>query len=77
MNPEWGAGGRPWCEAAKWIRKAAEQGLLKAQYNLGFAYHYGDGVAKDEKEAMKWYRKAAKQDDEKAKAALRKLGVRE
>ena len=54
----------------KWYRKAAEQGLAEAQYNLGQVYTKGDGVAKDMIEAVKWYRKAAEQGHEGAKKAL-------
>jgi Sel1 repeat len=31
----------------KWFRKAAEQNLADAQYNLGVCYDSGEGVAKD------------------------------
>jgi TPR repeat protein len=48
-------------EAVKWYRKAAEQGLAEAQYNLGVMYDEGEGVPKDDAEAVKWYRKAAEQ----------------
>ena len=48
---------------------------MVAQYNLGFVYANGRGVAKDDVEAMKWYRKAAEQGNENAKSALRRLGV--
>jgi TPR repeat protein len=30
-----------------WYRKAAEQGLSEAQYNLGVMYANGEGVAQD------------------------------
>ena len=49
-------------EAAKWVRKAAEQNLALAQYNLGLCYYKGEGVAKDQVEAVKWYRKAVEQN---------------
>ena len=58
----------------KWYRKAAEQGQVDAQYNLGSFYRKGWGVPKDYAEAVKWYRKAAEQGDEDAKAALKRLG---
>jgi TPR repeat protein len=38
-------------EAAKWYRKAADQGSLKSQYFIGLRYKAGIGVAKDEVEA--------------------------
>ena len=53
-------------EAARWYRKAAEQGYLKAQNNLGQAYRNGRGVRKDYAEAMFWFRKAAAQGDARA-----------
>ena len=48
-------------EAAKWFRKAAEQGNAIAQCNLGARYHKGEGVAQDYTEADTWYRLAAVQ----------------
>ena len=57
-------------EAAKWWRKAAEQGDPIAQYNLGNSYHLGRGVPKDQVEAVKWTRKAAEQDDPPAQYNL-------
>ncbi len=47
----------------KWWRKAAWQGNAIAQFNLGWCYDKGNGVAKDATEAVKWYRKAAEQGD--------------
>ena len=60
-------------EAAKWYRKAAEQGDAAAQYNLGIMYEEGTGVKQDFAEAAKWYRKAAEQGDTEAAAALKQL----
>lgn len=48
-------------EAAKWYRRAAENGHVQAQYVLGKSYHAGEGVPKDQVEAFKWWRKAAEQ----------------
>ena len=48
-------------EAAKWFRKAAEQGDTISQYATGSMCEHGDGVAKDLVEALRWYRKAADQ----------------
>jgi TPR repeat protein len=61
-------------EAAKWLRKAADQGDASAQYNLGIAYAKGDGVAKNEAEALKWIRMAAEQGDLTARNTLQRLG---
>jgi TPR repeat protein len=46
-------------EAASWYRKAARQGLARAQYLLGHARETGKGVPKDDKRAARWYRRAA------------------
>lgn len=50
-------------EAARWYRKAADQGHAGAQDNLGIMYATGQGVVKDDAEAVRWYRKAADQGD--------------
>ena len=42
-------------------RKAAERGDADAQYRLGNAYYFGDGVPTDHAEAAKWYRMAGEQ----------------
>lgn len=39
----------------------ADQGNVKAQFNLGLMYDSGIGVPQDHKEAMEWYLKAAQQ----------------
>ena len=43
------------------LRPLAAQGDAYAQYNLGVAYAYGEGVAQDAIEAVRWYRLAAAQ----------------
>jgi TPR repeat protein len=60
-------------EAAKWYRKAAEQGEADAQFALGRCYEEGKGVLADYEEAMKWYRKAADQGHADAERQYRKL----
>ncbi|MDO4894443.1 tetratricopeptide repeat protein [Moraxella sp.] len=47
--------------AAKFYTKAAEQGHVKSQYNLGTMYNDGQGVPKDYAKALEWYSKAAEQ----------------
>ena len=54
---------------AEW-RPLAEQGLAKAQHNLGLMYENGQGVPEDDKEAVKWYRMAAEQGDASAQNNL-------
>ena len=53
-------------EAVKWYTKAAQQGDVNAQYNLGVMYDKGEGVEKDDREAVKWYTKAVEQEDASA-----------
>ena len=48
-------------EAAKWLHKAAAQGVANARTNLGLMYANGQGVTQDRAEAAKWWRKAAEQ----------------
>ena len=62
--------GQDYVEAAKWYRKAADQGYAPAQFNLGVMYDNGEGVAQDYTEAAKWYRKAADQGDYRAQFNL-------
>ena len=59
-----------YAEAVKWYRKAADQGLAKAQFNLGVMYDSGNGVPKDDAKAVEWYRKAADQGLAKAQSEL-------
>lgn len=60
-------------EAVEWFKKAAEQGLADAQYNLGYMYYNGCGVEKDVDEAVQWLNKAAAQGHSGAKGALKMI----
>lgn len=48
-------------KAVEALRVAAEAGVPRAQYNLGYCYQVGEGVIKDEAVANNWYMKAALQ----------------
>lgn len=48
-------------EAAKWYKKAAEQGHADAQYKYANCLFWGEGVVENKSEAIKWYKKAAEQ----------------
>ncbi|TAN51516.1 MAG: sel1 repeat family protein [Methylococcaceae bacterium] len=50
--------------------KVAEQGDVKAQYNLGMMYSMGQAVARDKTKAVYWTRKAAEQGYSEAQVAL-------
>jgi TPR repeat protein len=54
-------------EAVKWYRRAADQGMADAQYNLGVMYVSGAGVPKNDAEAYFWWNLAAAQGNENAK----------
>ena len=49
---------------------AAEQGLVEAQFSLGFIYDNGNGVPQNDTEAVRWYRMAAEQGLAKAQSSL-------
>jgi hypothetical protein len=57
-------------EAAVWYRRAAEQDVAEAQFNLGVRYAKGEGVPQDDREAVSWFRSAAEQGDADAQANL-------
>lgn len=48
-------------KAAKWMKKAAEQGLVEAQVTIAAMYDRGMGMKGNTKIATQWYEKAAKQ----------------
>jgi tetratricopeptide (TPR) repeat protein len=58
--------------AYRLFKPLAEQGVPRAQFNLGVMYEIGRGVPQDYSEAEKWYRKAAEQE---VPAARYNLGV--
>ena len=53
-------------QAAIWYRKAADQGLARAQGLVGWCYLFGRGVPKDFVTSAAWQRKAAEQGDVQA-----------
>ena len=57
-------------EAARWYRKAAEQGNVFAQTNLGCMYKTGRGVVQDYGAAVRWTRLAAEQGHAVAQYSL-------
>jgi TPR repeat protein len=60
-------------EAAKWYRKAADQGYVSAQSSLGGMYAEGGGVIKDEVRAYMWFLIAGSNGNEIAKANFGKM----
>ncbi|KAI8803478.1 hypothetical protein BJ742DRAFT_749017 [Cladochytrium replicatum] len=58
-------------EAYLWARKAADKGLAKAEYAVGYYSEHGVGVRPDLEEAVVWYTRAAGQGN---KRAVQRLG---
>jgi hypothetical protein len=46
---------KSYTKAVEWYRKAAVQGVVEAQHNLGYVYAQGLGVPRDLVEAYMWY----------------------
>lgn len=57
-------------KSAYWYKKAAEQGHVAAQLNLGVMYNTGAGVKQDYGQAARWYEKAAAKGNAKAELNL-------
>jgi len=53
-------------DAAKWLERAAEQGMPVAQYHMGLLYDRGLGVPADPARATHWYQLAAEAGNRKA-----------
>lgn len=64
---------RNYAAAAALLLPLAKQGHMDAQYSLGYLYHYGQGVARDEQQALYWISTAAAQGQAQAQEALRRL----
>ncbi len=56
--------------AARWYRRAADQGYVPAQAKLGACYASGSGVPQSDAEAIIWYRRAAEKGDAAAASHL-------
>ena len=52
---------RDYQKAFYWTSKAAAQGHIFSQYNLGYMYWSGEGTSEDYEEAFYWFSKAAEQ----------------
>ena len=57
-------------EAARWYRRAADQGMAEAEAVLGAMYLHGRGLARDDEAAVRWFRRAAEQGDAYGQAGL-------
>jgi TPR repeat protein len=52
-------GTRRTSEAVEWFRRAAEQGLPSAEFQMGQLHDFGFGLPQDDARALEWYRRAA------------------
>ena len=57
-------------EEISWLRRAAQNGEVDAQFDLACAYADGDGVPQNPRTAFRWFRKAAEQGDREAMTAI-------
>ncbi|KAF8940928.1 hypothetical protein BGZ58_003913 [Dissophora ornata] len=65
-------------EAYLWARKAADKGLSRAEYAVGYYSEVGIGIKQDLEEARRWYLRSAAQGNGRAKKRLtdmKKLGA--
>ena len=60
-------------DAAAWYKKAAEQGYVKAEYELANMYHTGKLGDDQRSNCITWFLKAAAQGNAEAQAAVGKL----
>ncbi len=60
-------------EAARQLRKAADQGHAGAQYILGKLFLNGYGVSQSNEKAAEWMKKAADQGHKEAIQAFQKI----
>lgn len=65
-------------KALEWYRESASKGWAEAQYNLGLASFFGEGVGSNAEESLKWFMLAADQQHPNAAqntcVILRNLG---
>ncbi|CAG8788665.1 17241_t:CDS:2 [Gigaspora margarita] len=62
-------------EAYLWAKRAAESGLPKAEYAVGYFTEVGIGVKKDPLAANVWYRRAAEHGDKRAQQRLKGVPI--
>lgn len=60
-------------EAYLWAKKAAEAGLSKAEYAVGYFTEVGVGTTRNEREALRWFMSAAEHGDKRAKDRLKNV----
>jgi TPR repeat protein len=58
-------------EAYLWAKRAAEQGLAKAMYAVGYFTEVGIGTVQSMPDAVQWYKRAAEAGDKRAAQRLK------
>jgi hypothetical protein len=66
----WGGVSQNYAKAVYWFRKAAKQGSVGAEDNMGLLYARGQGVPQSFTKANFWWRKAAAQGSAEARYNL-------
>lgn len=61
-------------QAYAWALCAAQSGLPRAEYAIGYFTEMGIGILKNDPEAMKWYEKAAQHGEKRAIQRLQPTG---
>jgi len=61
--------------AANVLLPLAQQGHLNAQYTVGYMYHHGQGLPRNEKESTRWIAMAAARGHVKAQEALSRINA--
>lgn len=64
---------KQYAEAAGLLLPLAQQGNMEAQYAVGYLYHYGYGLPRNEKESTRWIATAAALGYPKAQEAMRRI----
>jgi TPR repeat protein len=54
----------------QWLERAARLGFTPAEFSLGMAYAYGDGVSTNDRVAVDWYLRAAEKGNVEAQSSL-------
>jgi len=62
-------------QAANALLLLAKQGHADAQYTIGYMYHYGYGVPRNEKESIRWITVAAARGHPQAEEALARINA--
>lgn len=66
---------KQYAEAASVLLPLAQQGHADAQYTIGYMYHYGHGLPRNEKESTRWIATAAARGHALAQEALTRINA--